>query len=100
MQRNNLKALSYTLFFYDKSEKVITTAPSITRTIPVIRLSVLGVALLANTAAILAHMSVNSTQSMNTGQSGAPPITKWDAAPVKAVNAMMNTLVPTAVFNS
>lgn len=25
---------------------------------------------------------------------------KWDAAPVNAVNAMMKTLVPTAVFSS
>ena len=29
-----------------------------------------------------------------------PPMTKWDTAPVRAVNDMMNTLVPTAVFSS
>ncbi len=32
--------------------------------------------------------------------SGKPPITKWLAEPVRAVNVMIKTLVPTAVFNS
>ena len=32
--------------------------------------------------------------------SGNPPMVKWLTAPVSAVNAMMNTLVPTAVFSS
>ena len=36
----------------------------------------------------------------DTLQSGAPPMAKWDTAPVKAVNVMINTLVPTAVFSS
>ena len=31
---------------------------------------------------------------------GVPPIIKCEAAPVRAVNVIMNTLVPTAVFNS
>ena len=29
-----------------------------------------------------------------------PPMAKWEREPVSAVNVMMNTLVPTAVFNS
>ena len=61
---------------------------------------VLGLALLAKTAAILAHIRVNAMQRMNTNQSGVPPIIKCEAAPVRAVNVIMNTLVPTAVFNS
>ena len=67
---------------------------------PVTRFSVFGVALFANTAAILAQIRVNITHSVNTSPSGFPPITKWEAAPVNAVNAIINTLVPTAVFSS
>ena len=77
-----------------------TTIPRITRMIPVALFNVSGVALLANLAAILAQIRVNTTHKINTIQSGAPPIIKWDAAPVNAVNAMINTLVPTAVFSS
>ncbi len=76
------------------------TAPRTTRTTPVARFSVLGSALLANTAATRAQISVNTTHSTSAVQSGAPPIVKWEMAPVSAVKVMMNTLVPTAVFNS
>ena len=68
--------------------------------IPVALFNVSGVALFANLAAILAQIRVNATHQINTVQSGAPPIIKWDAAPVNAVNAIIKTLVPTAVFNS
>ena len=81
-------------------EKDITTIPKITRMTPVTRFKVFGVALFANTAAILAHNRVKRTQRIQTVQSGMPPIAKWDTAPVNAVNVIMNTLVPTAVFNS
>lgn len=64
------------------------------------RLSVAGFALLANLAAILAHSSVDRIQKINVGMSGMPPMEKWLTAPVKAVKAMINTLVPTAVFSS
>ena len=74
--------------------------PKTTRTIPVARLSVLGAALFAKTAAILAQMNVKTTHSASMSQSGEPPIEKWDKAPVKAVNVIINTLVPTAVFSS
>lgn len=43
---------------------------------------------------------VNTTHSASTVQSGAPPMVKWEMAPVRAVKVIMNTLVPTAVFNS
>lgn len=56
--------------------------------------------MLANTAAMRAQISVNSTQRISTVQSGAPPMVKWEIAPVRAVKVMMNTLVPTAVFSS
>ena len=76
------------------------TLAKITRTAPVARLRVIALALFANLAAILAQSSVEITQKSNVNKSGAPPITKWLTEPVKAVNAMINTLVPTAVFNS
>ena len=41
-----------------------------------------------------------TTHKIHTLQSGAPPMAKWDTAPVKAVNVMINILVPTAVFSS
>ena len=75
-------------------------APRITSTTPVARFSVLGSALLANTAATRAQIRVKTTHSASTVQSGAPPMVKWEMAPVSAVKVMMNTLVPTAVFNS
>ena len=67
---------------------------------PVTRFNVAGFALFANFAAILAHNSVERTQYAKSRISGIPPIAKWLAAPVKAVNVIINTLVPTAVFNS
>ena len=76
------------------------TAPSTTSTMPVARFSVLGCAILANTAAMRAHTSVKMTQSAHTSQSGVPPMAKWDTAPVRAVKVMIKTLVPTAVFSS
>ena len=83
-----------------RMENPRTTIPRITRMIPVTLFNVSGVALLANLAAILAKIRVNTTHKINTVQSGTPPIIKWDTAPVNAVNAMINTLVPTAVFSS
>lgn len=47
-----------------------------------------------------AHKRVNTTHEIQTIKSGTPPIAKWENAPVSAVNAIINTLVPTAVFNS
>ena len=70
------------------------TTPRMTSTTPVARLSVLGEALLANTAQCRAQTSVKSTQSANTVQSGAPPMAKCETAPVSAVKAVMKTLVP------
>ncbi len=86
--------------FQAKAEKDSTTTPRTTRTMPVARFKVLGVALFANTAAILAHNSVNRMQAIQIKGSGIPPIVKWETAPVRAVKVMMKTLVPTAVFNS
>ena len=68
--------------------------------IPVILFSVIGDALLAIRAPILAKISVNNTHMINIHISGGPSIMKCDTAPVKAVNDIMNTLVPIAVFNS
>ena len=48
--------------------------------------------MLASFAAISAQMSVNATHRISTGRSGRPPIVKCDSDPVRAVNAMMNTL--------
>ena len=50
--------------------------------------------------AILAQINVNAMQRIKTSRLGNPPITKCETAPVSAVKVMMNTLVPTAVFNS
>ena len=85
---------------YARSLKPMMTMPSTTSTTPVARFRVLGAALLANTAAMRAHSRVNTTHSTQTPQSGAPPIMKWETAPVRAVKVMMNTLVPTAVLSS
>ena len=83
-----------------RSENANTTMPSITSTIPVARFKVFADALFAKTAAILAQRSVNAIHKSSTNQSGFPPMAKCEAAPVKAVNAMINTLVPTAVLSS
>ena len=74
--------------------------PRTTSTPPVARFNVAALALFANFAAILAQSSVDKTQKSRQGKSGRPPIAKWLAAPVNAVNAMINTLVPTAVLSS
>ena len=57
----------------------------------------LRVALFAKTAAILAHNKVNNIHKIHTVKSGTSPIVKWEVAPAKAVNAIINTLVPTEV---
>ena len=62
-------------------------------------MSVFGLALLANTAAMRAHTSVKITHRAQISGSGIPPMAKCEAAPVSAVNVIMNTLVPTAVFS-
>ena len=64
------------LKYYVNIEKVITIIPRITRIIPVALFKVLGVALLANTAAILAHNNVNTIQRIHTVKSGIPPMVK------------------------
>ena len=51
-------------------------------------------------AAILANISVNTIHRTNGNTSGSPPIAKCDTEPVSAVNVIINTLVPTAVFSS
>ena len=61
---------------YEINEKVRTTIPNITRITPVTRLSVLGVALFAKTAAILAQIKVNTIHSTKTVRSGIPPMAK------------------------
>lgn len=67
-------------------------APSTASTIPVARFRVTALALLAKRAAIRAHRSVDNTQKIRHHRSGIPPMAKWIAAPVNAVNAMINTL--------
>lgn len=54
----------------------------------------------AKTAAILAQIKVNTMHRTQTVTSGSPPMAKWEKAPVSAVKAIINTLVPTAVFSS
>lgn len=78
----------------------IIIRPRITSISPVIRLSVFGCALFAKSAAIRAHINVKTMHNPIISQSGFPPMVKWETAPVNAVNVIMNTLVPTAVFNS
>lgn len=63
------------------SENRNIAAPRITRTTPVARLSVFGSARFANTAAILAHMNVNTMHRTSTVISGVSPIAKWEIAP-------------------
>ena len=74
--------------------------PRTTRMIPVTRFKVFGFALFAKMAAIRAQIRVKTMQRIHTVTSGKPPIAKCYTAPVSAVNVIMNTLVPTAVFNS
>ena len=88
------------VFLFYNTLKAINTIPRITSTTPAARFNVSGFALFAKRAAILAQIKVNSTHSARQVRSGMPPIAKCDTAPVNAVNAMINTLVPTAVFNS
>ena len=64
------------LLFYPIIENAITTTPNITRITPVARFNVFGVALLANTAAILAQRNVKITHKIHTDQSGVPPMAK------------------------
>ena len=85
---------------YVNAENRKITIPSTTSTTPVARFRVFGSALFANTAAILAQIKVKTTHRINTGISGIPPIAKRETAPVSAVNVIINTLVPTAVFSS
>ena len=75
-------------------------APSTVSTTPVARFRVLAGALLAKRAAMRAQSRVKQTHIIRTVQSGAPPMAKWETAPVSAVKVMINTLVPTAVFSS
>ena len=65
-------------------------------TTPTTRFKVFALDLLAIFAAILAHSRVNATHSTRERTSGTPPIIKWLMPPVRAVNAIMKTLVPTA----
>ena len=98
----NLSLQIYAGFLWDHASiwNPMTMIPRITSTTPVARFNVAGFALLAKTAAIRAQSRVKMTHRKNTGQSGIPPIIKWEAAPVRAVKLIMNTLVPTAVFSS
>ena len=93
------RPFSFAVYFVRRLNPM-TTMPNTTRTMPVARFRVLASALLAKTAAMRAHSRVNRTQRMNTVQSGAPPMAKWETAPVRAVKVIMNTLVPTAVLSS
>ena len=75
--------------------------PKTDNTTPVALFKVFAGALFANLAATLAPIRVNRIHRINAGISGRLPlIEKWDTAPVNAVKDMINTLVPTAVFNS
>ena len=74
--------------------------PRTASTMPVTRFKVTALALLANLAAILAQSRVDITQNNRQSISGIPPMAKWLMAPVRAVKVIINTLVPTAVFNS
>ena len=67
-------------------------------TMPTTRFKVFALDLLAIFAAILAHSKVNTTHSTRERISGTPPIIKWLMPPVRAVNAIINTLVLCVVF--
>ena len=43
---------------------------------------------------------MNTIQRTSRSISGIPPMAKWEREPVSAVNVIMKTLVPTAVFSS
>lgn len=75
------------------------TIPRTTRTIPVALFKVLGVALFANKAAILAQTRVKRIHKIHTVKLGNPPIIKCEIAPVRAVKVIIKTLVPTAVLS-
>ena len=74
--------------------------PRMIRIMPVIMFKSFGSALFAKRAAILAQISVKTIQRIRIVQSGAPSMIKWLTEPVSAVNVIIKTLVPTAVFNS
>lgn len=76
------------------------TTSRMTNTTPVVWFRTLGVLLLAKRAAMRAQSRVDRTQKIRAHRSATPPMAKWLTEPVKAVKAMINTLVPTAVFNS
>ena len=77
------------------------SSPRRDSTTPVTRLRVFAGALFANRAATLAPRKVNRMQKNSAPRSGIEPsMKKWEAAPVNAVKAIINTLVPTAVFSS
>ena len=79
---------------------IIIIPPIAVNTIPRALFKTFSDDLLANLADTCAPMKVKIIQSKSTLKSGIPPIIKCDEAPVNAVNAIINTLVPTAVFNS
>lgn len=86
--------------FYAKNENPSTAIPRTTKIKPVARFKTFASDRFAKSAAILAKTSVNKTHNKNGSASGIPPIAKWETAPVSAVKVIINTLVPTAVFNS
>mgnify|MGYP005875577977 FL=1 len=90
------KNRSYRRFYENKK----ITIPRTTRTIPVALFKVLGVALFANKAAILAQTRVKRIHKIHTVKLGNPPIIKCEIAPVRAVKVIIKTLVPTAVLSS
>ena len=64
--------------------------PNNTNTAPTALLSVSGFALFANTAAIRAHIKVNSMHSTIIRRLGLSPKEKWEIEPVSAVKVIMN----------
>ena len=86
---------------YAKKFITIITIPSIVRPTPRALFIVFSDALFANLEVRRAAIKVKATQKIRIEISVIPPpIAKWETEPVRAVNVMMNTLVPTAVFNS
>ena len=61
---------------YPKKLNIRIAVPKITKTIPVAWFKVLGSALLAKRAAILAQIKVKMIHRANIPQSGAPPMAK------------------------
>ena len=77
------------------------TIPSIVRPIPRALFIVFSDALLANLEVRRAAIRVKVTQKNRIEISEMPPpIAKWETEPVSAVNVIIKTLVPTALFNS